>query len=291
MAAGENLWQKILRDCSVRSKLPVVNLLVVGDAESGKSALLSRLNEANLLSSDATDDAQTVDKVLAFKTLNVLDPRAKDSGDETSEDLIAQISSWSLNDLSLKDLIKIAVKPQTLHTTVVVIVLDLTRPWTIKNSLEQWLSALEGQLLEQINLLTPETRNELYTAIKQHILTYEDPSVDHSVPTPMDVSTSDFMEEGVLSKNLGVPLVFVVAKADLRPDISVKVDYIEYTLRHFAIRYGASLIFTSAKTGSNVDTLRKYVLHRAFPSQFKLTESPHLLAVLYTLGAGDRWDN
>ena len=53
--------------------------------------------------------------------------------------------------------------------------LDLSRPWTIKSSLEQWLSALEGQLLDQINQLTSEARNELYAAIKQHILAYEDP--------------------------------------------------------------------------------------------------------------------
>ena len=62
-----------------------------------------------------------------------------------------------------------------MNKTVVAIVLDLSRPWTIKSSLEQWLSALEGQLLEQMNQLTPEGRNELYTALKQHILAYEDP--------------------------------------------------------------------------------------------------------------------
>ncbi|GMF43802.1 unnamed protein product [Phytophthora fragariaefolia] len=78
------------------------------------------------------------------------------------------------------------------------------------------------------------------------------------------------------------------------------MDYIEYTLRQFAIRCkthissslsalsnvchwltrmvdGASVIFTSAKTGSNVDTLRKYILHRAYPSQFKFTEPPQLV--------------
>lgn len=40
---------------------------------------------------------------------------------------------------------------------------------------------------------------------------------------------------------------------------------------------GASVVFTSAKTGSNVDTLRKYILHRAYPSQFKFTEPPQLV--------------
>lgn len=39
----------------------------------------------------------------------------------------------------------------------------------------QWTSALEGQLLHQINQLAPEARNDLYAAIKQHILAYEDP--------------------------------------------------------------------------------------------------------------------
>ena len=40
---------------------------------------------------------------------------------------------------------------------------------------------------------------------------------------------------------------------------------------------GASVVFTSAKTGSNVDTLRKYILHRAHPSTFKFTEPPQLV--------------
>ncbi|CAI5747510.1 unnamed protein product [Peronospora destructor] len=253
MADKENLWQQMLRDCSVRSKLPVANLLLT------------------------TDETHTVDTILAYKTLDVLDPHANESGDDASEDVMAHICTWSLNDLTFEDLIKIAIKPQTLQKTVVAIVLDLSRPWTIKSSLEQWLSVLEGQLLEQINQLIPEERNELYAALKQHILTYEDPSVDHSAPAPMDTSTNEFMEEGVLSKNIGVPLVVIVAKADLRPENSVKMDYIEYTLRQFALRYGASVVFTSAKTGSNVDTLRKYILHRACSCQFKFTEPPQLV--------------
>ncbi|CAI5727194.1 hypothetical protein KXD40_005525 [Peronospora effusa] len=277
MMDEENLWQQMLRDCSVRSKLPVVNLLLVGDAECGKSALLSRLDEAKRGPSQTTNETHTVDTILAFKTLDVLDPHVKESGDDASEDVMAHICTWSLNDLTLEDLIKIAIKPQTLQTTVVAIVLDLSRPWTIKSSLEQWLSALEGQLLEQINQLPSEERNELYASLKQHILTYEDPSVDHSAPVPMDTSSNEFLAEGVLSKNIGVPLVIIVAKADLRPENSVKMDYIEYTLRQFALRYGASVVFTSAKTGSNVDTLRKYILHRAYSCQFKFTEPPQLV--------------
>ncbi|KAI9905127.1 hypothetical protein PsorP6_014174 [Peronosclerospora sorghi] len=287
MGTGEDLWQQMLRDCSVRSKLPVVNLLMVGDVESGKSALLARLDEAKLEPSEFTDETQAVDALLAYKTLDLLDPRAKEIGNDASEDVMAQFAAWSLNDLNMKDLIKIAVKSTMLQKTVVAIVLDLSRPWTIKSSLEQWLSALEGELLAQINQVSHEDRKELYEAIKRYILAYEDPSVDHSAPVAMDTSTDNYvrvlyrstlsMKEGVLSKNLGVPLVIIVAKADLRLENSVKMDYIQYTLRHFAIRYGAALVYTSAKTGTNVDLLRNYILHRAYPSIFKFSEPPQLV--------------
>ncbi|GAB9473215.1 hypothetical protein Gpo141_00010370 [Globisporangium polare] len=278
-----NLWQQILRESSVRSKLPTANLLVAGDPESGKTALLSRLADARPASSTTGSAKEPntqlqVDTLLAYSTVNVIDPKAKDSGGDASDDIIAKIRTWRFNELNVKDLMRITVKPHTLKHTVAAIVLDLSRPWTIKSSLDQWSSALEGELLQQINQLNPEARNELYSSIKQHILNYEDPAIDHSGPTPMDTSsTSEFMEEGVLSKNLGVPLVLIVAKADLRPDNSVKMDYIEYVLRQFAIKYGAAVFYTSAKTGANVDALRKYILHRAYPSQFKFPQSAQLV--------------
>lgn len=84
MADEKNLWQQMLRDCSVRSKLPAANLLLVGDAECGKSALLTRLDEAKLGPSKAANKTHAVDTLLAFKTMDVLDPRAKESDGDAS---------------------------------------------------------------------------------------------------------------------------------------------------------------------------------------------------------------
>lgn len=92
--ANSNLWQQILRESSVRTKLPTANLLVVGDAESGKSALLSRLDEAvsnqqvqqqqsqNANSSDPQQHA--IDTLLAYSTMSVIDPKVKESGGDAS---------------------------------------------------------------------------------------------------------------------------------------------------------------------------------------------------------------
>lgn len=82
-----NLWQQILRESSVRSKLPTANLLVVGDPESGKTALLSRLADARTAASTGTKEPNTqlqVDTLLAYSTVNVIDPKAKDSGGDAS---------------------------------------------------------------------------------------------------------------------------------------------------------------------------------------------------------------
>ncbi|KAJ0402120.1 hypothetical protein ATCC90586_002662 [Pythium insidiosum] len=277
--SSANLWQQLLRDSSVRSKLPVAQLVVVGDHECGKTALLSRLDELPARSlplppsllqltgpetADSTANASgsraTTGELLSYSTLHVLDPKAKESGSspDAAEDVIAQVNAWALSDLSLVDLMAIALKPATLP---------------------QWTSALEGQLLRQINQLPPELKAQLYQNVKQHILDYEDPSLNSTLPkASMELSNKkEFLEEGTLAKNLGVPLVIVVSKSDLRPDNSVKMDYIEFVLRQFAIKYGAAIVYTSAKTGTNIDLLRAYLVHRAFPTQFKFDLSPQLV--------------
>ncbi|GLD96393.1 hypothetical protein PINS_up005075 [Pythium insidiosum] len=290
-----NLWQQLLRDSSVRSKLPVAQLVVVGDHECGKTALLSRLNElpakSPLLSPslqplngpETTDGARSMaGELLSYSSLHVLDPKAKEGGNSSSdaaEDVIAQVNAWALSDLSLVDLMGIALKPSTLSQTIVAVVVDLSRPWAIKNSIEQWTSALEGQLLKQINQLPTELKTQLYQNVKQHLLEYEDPSLESSLPkAPMELSNKkEFLEEGTLAKNLGVPLIIIVSKSDLRPENSVKMDYIEFVLRQFAIKYGAAIVYTSAKTGTNIDLLRTYLVHRALPAQFKFDTPPQLV--------------
>lgn len=133
----ENLWQKLLRDSSFRTRLPLVNLLVVGDQESGKSALLSRINEGN----DKTDTSPShppSGSLLSYTTMHILDPKAKESGTaDATDDIIAHIHTWTLNDMTVADLIQVALKPQILMHTIAAIVVDLSRPWTIKNALEQ----------------------------------------------------------------------------------------------------------------------------------------------------------
>lgn len=55
-----------------------------------------------------------------------------------------------------------------------------------------------------------------------------------------------------------------------------KLDYILYSLRNFAITYGASVFYISSKTKTNLKILYDYLLHRLY--NFDLKEKAEVLA-------------
>ena len=71
--------------------------------------------------------------------------------------------------------------------------------------------------------------------------------------------------------NLGVPVVIVCNKADFftrvlaKQGADEKFELISHQLRRLALKYGASLVFTSAfGEGVNIDLLQDYLFHRLF---------------------------
>nr|CCA14016.1 dynein 1 light intermediate chain putative [Albugo laibachii Nc14] len=296
--ANANQWQQMLRDSSVRSKIPSVNFIIVGDPGTGKESLLARMsasNRANLSNSEnwnptkqnellssysdnqASNPLQKSDALFKFAAIPISDKHVAVEADES----IAMINAWSLNDLDLHELLQIALQSSTLEFSVAAVTVDLSSPWSMQKSIEKWTSALEGAILQQMSQIDPQKRSSLYQSIKNHLLDYGEPGMGgqpSDTRGPMDSSSrNEFLEEGILDKNLGIPFVIIVTKSDLRPESSLQVDYLEYSIRMFAIRYGAAVFYTSAKTESNIALLQKYILHRACPAQFSYNEAPQLI--------------
>jgi len=81
---------------------------------------------------------------------------------------------------------------------------------------------------------------------------------------------------GVLTCNLGIPIVVVVCKTEsfsyfakeYRYD-DFSFDFIQFHLRNFCLKYGASLIYTSVKEAKNIDLLSQYVKHLLLKTDFK----------------------
>lgn len=128
------------------------------------------------------------------------------------------------------------------------------------------------------------------------VLTYEEPEIDADgkLVTKIKESQDDKendedddaadlnelkkelpLSEGVLKTNLGIPMIVAITKADLllygdlRTYLDKHFDFIQKHLRQHCLTYAASLFFVSAKSGSNVEILYKYILSRLYSFPFE----------------------
>ena len=82
------------------------------------------------------------------------------------------------------------------------------------------------------------------------------------------------LPEGCLKVNLGIPIIVVVNKVDLllhgdkKSYLEENFDFIQKNIREYALQYGASVIFTSAKSDKNLSSTYQYLLHRLYDMDF-----------------------
>ena len=89
------------------------------------------------------------------------------------------------------------------------------------------------------------------------------------------------MKEGVLKINCGVPLVFVINKSDAvvehqnKKKLEEDSEFILSHIRLLALKYGATIIYTSGKTNINLTVLYDYICHILF--NFELVHKPNFI--------------
>eukprot|EP00163_Fabomonas_tropica_P033904 TRINITY_DN917_c1_g3_i1.p1 TRINITY_DN917_c1_g3~~TRINITY_DN917_c1_g3_i1.p1 ORF type:complete len:364 (-),score=117.70 TRINITY_DN917_c1_g3_i1:1000-2091(-) len=91
------------------------------------------------------------------------------------------------------------------------------------------------------------------------------------------------LPDGVLTENYGVPILVVCCKCDaqrsLEKDYEFKdthLDFIQQALRRYCMKYGAGLLFTSAKDDTHTHLALQYVESMLFSVPF--TSKPEVLA-------------
>jgi len=86
-------------------------------------------------------------------------------------------------------------------------------------------------------------------------------------------SSPSSLPPGVLTENLGVPLIVVGLQADLvhAPDSfedEQRSQFLQQYLRSFCLKHGAALVYVSATRDTNCLLLQRYILHRLYPELF-----------------------
>ncbi|XP_075877107.1 cytoplasmic dynein 1 light intermediate chain 2 isoform X2 [Nelusetta ayraudi] len=263
---GQNLWTSILSEVSTSSssKLPTgKNILVFGEDGSGKTSLMSKLQGA---------DHNKKGRGLEYLYLSV--------HDEDRDDL-TRCNVWILDgDLYHKGLLKFAVSPQSLPNCLALFVVDMSRPWTIMESLQKWASVLRDHV-DKLKI-APEEMRELEQKMVKAFQEYGEPedanpaSPQRRAPTAgEDEAVVLPLSENTLTHNLGIPVLIVCTKCDAVSVLEKEHDYreehfdfIQSHVRRFSLQYGAGLIYTSVKEEKNLDLLYKYIVHKMYDFQF-----------------------
>ncbi|CAL8350784.1 unnamed protein product [Merluccius merluccius] len=283
---GQSLWSEILSDVSTRSssKLPSgKNILVFGEDGSGKTSLMSKLQGG---------EHNKKGRGLEYLYLNVHD---EDRDDPT------RCNVWILDgDLYHKGLLKFAVTAQTLADSLAVFVVDMSRPWSIMESLQKWASVLRDHV-DKLKI-SPEQMRELEQKMVRAFQDYAEPEdVSQASPQRRAPAGGDGEDvvlplgENTLTHNLGIPVLIVCSKCDAVGVLEKESDYreehfdfLQSHIRRFCLNYGAGLIYTSVKEEKNLDLLYKYILHKIYDFQFS---SPALVVEKDAVFIPAGWDN
>lgn len=274
------LWRDVLSSATGNNvSLHSKTLIVLGNAGVGKEALINSLRSHDDASARCEGGMALEYTYMNFK----LDD--DDDGDQS-----ARLNVWKLADASHESLLRFAVKPEELASTMVVIMADLKEPWEINKSFKTWLDITEKAVLAALDD-SPDTdiEEKLKTGLTKFVQSYTEPAEETAGGSPTSkrgptaaIDTDEVLlplGEGVLLKNLGIPIVLVCNKADAINRFENECEYqdsdfdfIQQSLRQVALSYGATLVYTAPRgeeAHSGAAVLREYIAHRLFDGSFQ----------------------
>uniref|UniRef100_A0A5S6QEL4 Dynein light intermediate chain n=1 Tax=Trichuris muris TaxID=70415 RepID=A0A5S6QEL4_TRIMR len=283
MGADDDLWSKVLHDVQFRSmnNLPNGSVLVLGDDDSGKTSLLARLQGIDDPKKGAGLEYHVLDINPDYKNGSYAYQLSNALPDVSPGESL-RLGVWVLDgDPFYSPLISLALTPDTLKHSVVVICCSMAEPWNIMETLSKWVNVLENHLTTSAtydSVVLSDGREQLVRFWQEYVEPLDSSShsdLGNKVPS---METDQFLlplSESILSKNIGVPLIVVLTKCDmissLEKDYDLRdehFDFIQAHIRRFCLNYGAAVVYTNAKEGRNCDVLYKYILHRVYGFPF-----------------------
>jgi GTPase SAR1 family protein len=97
-----NLWSSLLKESSKRVKAPDATCIILGDYDSGKSTLLSKLGGESILGAEV--NSSIIKEILLYTFIDV-DEEFFDS------DSVSRINLWSISDKTFTGCIENVIKP------------------------------------------------------------------------------------------------------------------------------------------------------------------------------------
>eukprot|EP01135_Chromosphaera_perkinsii_P005648 Nk52_evm19s356 gene=Nk52_evmTU19s356 len=285
--SGGSIWESVLSEVAAASRHDVKQkyALFLGDDRSGKSSLISALKNGGsggiggmeAPTSPQAGRTATNDSVGDERSGVALRFTYLDVKEEEQDEVMSQLKVWSLDGKEeYKNLLPFAIDAKTFRDSCVVLVCDLSAPWAVMESLSKWMGVFEDHILE-CKLPRPEAE-EAKQNLEDYVKEYnENSSTGYTGPSGRSTQEDGVetaivpLAEGVLERNLGIPIIVACTKSDslthMEKDGEIneeQMDFIQFSLRKFCMKYGAALVYTSVKENKNIKLLKSYIFSRLY---------------------------
>jgi dynein light intermediate chain 1 len=268
MENTENLWSSLLKESSKQSRKVDAFCVFLGDGGCGKSKVTDTLCKSS--NGDAKENIGSDQKqeIVSFNYFDVEEGLA--------DTIIAsRVSIWSLSDNVYENLLETILEPTSTEKMVLMIGLDLSDIEDCVGSLRRWFAKIHAYFKKSAQSGSgPGSSLCNYKATVSYVQNartgkfalFEEDEIPSSSfeDAPPENNGPD------IKYNLGIPLIVIGCKADTI-DLSNGAEVrrareVQGQLRALCIQFGAGLLFTSAEKETNCAELKKYILHRLYPS-------------------------
>ena len=134
---GSDIWKEILSESITKKDYEEANIFVFGDKSTGKKSLIRLMNkEFSYYEGESKRGLNIEEEAAKYGLMNYTHLSIK-KNDEDS-DIVSKVGVWVMNELIDEDTFLSLIKPKDMVKSICLVVVDYSRPWTIKASLEKW---------------------------------------------------------------------------------------------------------------------------------------------------------
>ncbi|KAK1758100.1 cytoplasmic dynein 1 light intermediate chain 2 [Echria macrotheca] len=262
-APKKDLWISMLESVASGKHLPEKNMLVLGGTVDSQREFFESLSSSEQLR--RTTGTRPSSRLPPVANSFALGYTYYDVLDADQEDTLARISLYTLTSPSpaFASLIKPLLTPQSIPNTLIVVLLDWSQPWKWMRQLREWILLLRTVLIS-LSGECKETMEEVMEAWRDRGRG-GGTNLDGTSAVPGTGPDGDVAlppGPGEWEDALGLPLCLVCQNAE-------KMEYLEKTqgwkeeefdvvlqfLRTVLLKHGASLIYTTPSTPSQLPSL------------------------------------
>jgi len=264
--ARQNSWEALLKRATQRRVYEDSTLIVLGNTNCGKSSILKSF--PGIVRNP--DHPYVAD----YSYIKV-----KNRFEVDSEETLAHMAVWQLDNPERKGLIPTFLKSSGLDKAIFMIVLDMSKPWSLYESLQTWLGVVEDTSKQLMKDMDEEESKALKLRVSKYVQNFVDASFTEGKGGKDQLSTGgeSKIDPSIPSLNTGIPIVIVGAKGDyfssyLQKESSAgdKFEFATRRLRQSALAYGATLTFASiVAEGTNLQLIQDYIFHRMYEFPLK----------------------